>query len=66
MKLYVATIEITVYANSDEEAAKKAIRETALMHTQKGNNANLQCVERTGNKWYQSRFVNIAKVSTKK
>lgn len=66
MKPYIATIEITVYAESDSEAAKKAIRETRLMHADKGNNANLQCLERTDNKWHQSRFVNIAKVSTKK
>lgn len=66
MKPYIATIEITVYAESDTEAVKKAVRETKLMHAEKGNNASLQWLERTGNKWYQNRFVNIAKVLTKK
>ena len=66
MKTYIATIEVMVHADSDAEAARKAVRETKLMHANKGNNASLMYLERTGKKWYQSRFVNIAKVLTKK
>ena len=33
-------------ANAEAEAARKAIRETKLMHANKGNNASLQCLER--------------------
>lgn len=66
MKPYIATIEITVYAESDTEATIKAVRETKLMNANKGNNASLMCLERTVKKWYQSSFVNIAKSLTKK
>ena len=66
MKTYIATIEVMVHADSDAEAARKAVMETKLMHANKGNNANLQHLERTVKKWYQSSFVNIAKLLTKK
>ena len=66
MKPYIATIEITVYAESDADAVKKAIRETKLMNANKGNDKILLCLERTVKKWYQCRFVNIAKLLTKK